>query len=99
MLLSNTLVSLSWWSRDRCKPRTTGNYCIIGDKDGKPLTMLQAVKDIGSQAQAILSVGTCSAFGGLPAADPNPSGSKAVSEVIKGKPIINIAGCPPHPDW
>ncbi|MCX5781060.1 MAG: hydrogenase small subunit [Firmicutes bacterium] len=79
--------------------KDNGNYCIIGDKDGKPLTMLQAVKDIGSQAQAILSVGTCSAFGGLPAADPNPSGSKAVSEVIKGKPIINIAGCPPHPDW
>lgn len=76
-----------------------GQYCVIGDLKGKPITMIQALKDIGSKAAAIINVGTCSAYGGLPAADPNPTKCQAVGEVIKGKPIINIAGCPPHPDW
>lgn len=79
--------------------KENGDWCIIGEKDGKPVTMLQAVKDVGSKAAAILSIGTCAAYGGLPAADPNPSEAKSVADIVKGKPIINIGGCPPHPDW
>ncbi len=48
-------------------------------------------------AAAIIAVGTCAAFGGLPAAGPNPTGAVSVSDVIKDKPIINISGCPPIP--
>jgi hydrogenase small subunit len=52
-------------------------------------------------AAAIVAVGTCSAFGGLPAAQPNPTGAKSVTEVLKeagiDKPVINISGCPPIP--
>ncbi len=76
-----------------------GKYAVIGEKNGQPLTMLQAIKDIGSQAAAIISAGTCSSYGGIPATSPNPTGSKPVSEIVKGKPIINVPGCPPHPDW
>jgi len=79
--------------------KENGDYCIIGELDGKPVTMLKAVQDVGSKAAAIVSIGTCSAYGGLPAADPNPSDSRSVSEIVKGKPIINVPGCPPHPDW
>ena len=46
---------------------------------------------------AIVAVGTCAAFGGLPNADPNPTGAVSVSEIIKDKPIINVSGCPPIP--
>lgn len=79
--------------------KENGNYCVIGEKDGNPVTMLQAVQDIGSKAYAIVNIGTCSSYGGLPAADPNPSESKPVSAIVKSKPIINVPGCPPHPDW
>ena len=76
-----------------------GMYCIIGEKDGQPLTFERAVKEIGSQAAAILNFGTCSAFGGIPATPPNPTKCKPVSEIIKTVPIVNVPGCPPHPDW
>ena len=48
-------------------------------------------------AAAIVSVGTCAAYGGIPKADPNPTGAVSVSDIIKDKPIINVPGCPPIP--
>ncbi len=48
-------------------------------------------------AAAIISVGTCAAYGGIPKANPNPTGAVAVSDIIKDKPIINVPGCPPIP--
>lgn len=80
-----------------------GIYCTVGERDGKPVTFLDRVKELGKKATAVLAVGTCSAFGGIPAAKPNPTGCKSVSDVLKeagiNTPVINIAGCPPHPDW
>jgi hydrogenase small subunit len=51
----------------------------------------QAVKG----AAAVVAIGTCAAFGGLPKANPNPTDAKAVSDLVKGKPVINVPGCPP----
>ena len=48
-------------------------------------------------AAAVIAVGTCAAFGGLPEADPNPTGAVPVSKLVTGKPLINIPGCPPMP--
>jgi hydrogenase small subunit len=48
-------------------------------------------------AAAIIAVGTCAAYGGIPRANPNPTGAVAVSDIIKDKPIINVPGCPPIP--
>jgi hydrogenase small subunit len=48
-------------------------------------------------AAAIIAVGTCAAFGGLPKANPNPTGAVAIQTVVKDKPIINVPGCPPIP--
>ncbi len=80
-----------------------GIYCTVGERDGKPVTFLERVKELGKRAAAVLAVGTCAAFGGIPAAKPNPTGCKGVSEVLKeagiDTPVVNIAGCPPHPDW
>jgi len=76
-----------------------GVYCTLGEKLEKPITIEQWTKTLGSQAKAILNVGTCSSFGGIPAGKPNPTGAKPVSEILPGKTMINIPGCPPHPDW
>jgi len=53
--------------------------------------------DAASKAFAVVAVGTCAAFGGLPMANPNPTGAVAVSDIVKDKPIINVSGCPPIP--
>ncbi len=50
-----------------------------------------------AQAAAVVAVGTCAAYGGLPHAKPNPTGAVAVRDLIKDKPVINIPGCPPIP--
>jgi hydrogenase small subunit len=55
------------------------------------------LKEVAADAGAIVSVGTCAAFGGLPHASPNPTGAVGVSEIIKDKPIVNVPGCPPIP--
>lgn len=48
-------------------------------------------------AVALVAVGTCASFGGIPKAFPNPTGAVPVSDVVKDKPVINISGCPPVP--
>ena len=48
-------------------------------------------------AAAVIAVGTCAAYGGIPHADPNPTGAVSVGDLIKDKPIINVPGCPPIP--
>ncbi|MEL7426768.1 MAG: hydrogenase small subunit [Bacteroidota bacterium] len=48
-------------------------------------------------AAAIIAIGTCASFGGIPKANPNPTGAVPISEVITDKPIINLSGCPPLP--
>jgi len=58
-------------------------------KSGKKISQ-HAAKD----AAAIFAIGTCSAFGGVQAAAPNPTNAVALSEVTD-KTVINVPGCPP----
>lgn len=57
----------------------------------------QMLMDSAKGAAAIVAVGTCAAFGGIPKANPNPTGAVAVSDLVTDKPIINVSGCPPIP--
>lgn len=59
---------------------------------------LDTLKELAADAAAVLSVGTCAAFGGIPMAAPNPTGAVPVSEIVTDKPVINISGCPPIPE-
>jgi len=61
------------------------------------ISNLDMLKEAAEHCFAIVAVGTCAAFGGLPNAQPNPTGAVSVSEIIKDKPIINVSGCPPIP--
>ena len=56
------------------------------------------LKEAAKGAAAIICLGTCSSFGGIPMAAPNPTGARPVSEIVSGKPIVNISGCPPVPE-
>jgi hydrogenase small subunit len=70
-----------------------GVYCTVAGK-----TALQIMREIEPYALCVVSVGTCAAFGGLPMANPNPTGAVAVEEVVRTKPVINLPGCPANPD-
>ena len=52
---------------------------------------------VAKDSAAVVAVGTCATFGGVPAASPNPTGAVGAQDVVKGKPIINIPACPANP--
>ncbi|MDW7651019.1 MAG: hydrogenase small subunit, partial [Bacillota bacterium] len=72
---------------------------IIGEADGKALNARDLIPRIADQAKAVVAVGNCAAFGGPSMASPNPTGTKGVWKVVQTKPVINVPGCPAHPDW
>ena len=60
-------------------------------------TFLEQLTSLAEDAAAIVAVGSCATFGGVPAASPNPTGAKGVMDIISGKPIVNIPACPANP--
>jgi hydrogenase small subunit len=72
--------------------RDDGIYCMIAGK-----TILEIVKETAPGAAAIVAMGSCASWGGIPSADPNPTMAKPVHEILPGKTIISIPGCPPSP--
>lgn len=75
-----------------------GNTCMLWTENGTDVTALDAVKQLAPKAAAVICVGTCSSFGGIPGGSPNPTGIKSV-KAATGVSTINIPGCPAHPDW
>jgi len=78
----------------------SGNYCVIGEVNGVPLTMQQAVLKYGPIAKYVVAAGTCASFGGVSAAPPNNTSCSTVSTILSGKttnPVVNLPGCPVHP--
>jgi len=76
-----------------------GIYGAIGHHpDGRLFTDLEAVETLGPGARYVVAAGSCAAFGGPYAANPNPTGAKPVSMVLD-RQVINVPGCPIHPDW
>ena len=80
-----------------------GVYGTMGEENGKAVPMASRVEALAKDAMAVIALGTCAAFGGIPAAKPNPSGCVSTDQFLKSRgidtPLINIPGCPPHPDW
>src|SRR5512140_2136165 len=70
-----------------------GIYTVIGGRTAEDL-----LKEASDGAAAILAVGACAHFGSVQSARPNPTGAVGVRDIIKNKPIVNIAGCPPIGD-
>ena len=76
---------------------SNGKYCYVWDEGGQAVTMASAVRSLAATARYIVAVGTCASFGGIPAAYALP-GAKGLGAFL-GQPVINLPGCPSHPDW
>jgi hydrogenase small subunit len=75
-----------------------GRTCWAWTYNGVEVTFQDTVKHLAGKAAAILSVGTCASFGGIPAAAPNPTGAISVMEAVPGATIVNLPGCPVNAD-
>lgn len=77
-----------------------GRYNIMGRTgDGRTVTFIEMVEQLGQKARQVLAVGSCAAFGGLPAAEPNLMKCVRAENVVDADNVVNIPGCPAHPDW
>ncbi|MDQ7032470.1 MAG: hydrogenase small subunit [Desulfonauticus sp.] len=81
-----------------------GKYCIVGELEGKEITMLELSKELGQKAAATLAIGACACFNaGIPGAEGNVTQATSVKGIFDENkittPVVNIPGCPPHPDW
>lgn len=68
-----------------------GIYCKVGGQ-----TALDMLKECAKDAAAVIAIGSCASWGGMPSTSPNPTGSSSVAEVL-GKTVVTIPGCPPSP--
>ena len=76
--------------------KDNGIYCIVG---GKKAT--DTLQDLAGGAAAIIAIGSCAAWGGVPSASPNPTDAVGVKEILpeafKAGKIVNLPGCPANP--
>jgi hydrogenase small subunit len=73
-------------------PKANPGYSTIAG-----ISNWQMLEETVAGAAAVIAVGTCAAFGGLPQARPNPTGAVAVKDVVTDRPVVNVPGCPPVP--
>lgn len=67
-------------------------FCRIGGEEAQSI-----LQECAAHAAAVIAVGSCAAYGGLPAAWPNPTQAQSVAGLIGEKPLVAIPGCPPQP--
>jgi hydrogenase small subunit len=71
--------------------KDNGIYCKVGGH-----TAIDITKECAADAAAVIAIGSCASWGGMPSTDPNPTGASSVADVL-GKAVVTIPGCPPNP--
>lgn len=72
-------------------PTADDRFCTVG---GRPFKAI--LEEAAETAGAIIAVGACAAYGGIPAA--TPSKGVGLDKALPGKTVINLPTCPVHPD-
>jgi hydrogenase small subunit len=72
--------------------KDNGAYLKIAGRNG-----IDMLKEVADHSAAVISMGSCSAWGGIPSTNINPTGAVGVDSIVRNKPVINIPGCPPNP--
>lgn len=65
-------------------------YTTVGGKGAKTI-----LKEVAEKAMLVVTFGSCASWGGLPAADPNPTNGVPVTDLVKDKQVVLVPGCPP----
>jgi ferredoxin hydrogenase small subunit len=91
-------------------PQGTGRFQMLS---GTGRSMLDWVQSLAPRASHVVAVGTCAAYGGITSAGGDPAGAIGLQydgyqaggllgagfQSRNDLPVINVAGCPTHPDW
>ena len=84
-----------------------GHWSGLGvDPDtGQPIPTTTWIDRLAPRAAAVLALGTCAAYGGIPAMRGNPTGAMGLRDYLGagwtsrlGVSIVNLPGCPVQPD-
>lgn len=89
-------------------PNGTGMYNTFADRPVKDIVL-----ELAQVAKYVVAVGDCATHGGFVAMAPNPTEAVGLQYLNKesggllggdyrsgsGLPVINLTGCPAHPDW
>jgi hydrogenase small subunit len=90
---------------ERIKPE--GYWAAMGEdpETRQPITTCEWVDRLAPHALAVVAIGTCATYGGIPAMSDNPTGAMGVADYLgkgwkskAGIPIVNVPGCPVQPD-
>ncbi|MFZ0378960.1 MAG: hydrogenase expression protein HypE [Solirubrobacteraceae bacterium] len=84
-----------------------GYWATLGvdPSNGEPISTCTWIDRLAPRAAAVLALGTCAAFGGIPAMRGNPTGAMGLADYLGERwrsrldiPIVNLPGCPVQPD-
>lgn len=89
-------------------PDGSGRYNMFAERP-----MMDWVAELAPKADVVVAIGDCACWGGIPATDPNPTDSIGLQYLKReqggflgsgfrsrlGLPVVNVPGCPAHPDW
>ncbi|HZV55851.1 MAG TPA: HupU protein [Rhodocyclaceae bacterium] len=91
-------------------PQGSGRFHVMA---GTERPMIEWVRLLAMRARHVVAMGSCAAFGGVTAAGINPTDACGLQydganpggllgtpfRAGAGLPVVNVSGCPTHPDW
>jgi hydrogenase small subunit len=84
-----------------------GYWAGMGDdpETGQPVTTNEWIDRLAPKAAAVVALGTCATYGGIPAMKNNPTGAMGLPDYLgwnwkssAGLPVVCVPGCPAQPD-
>jgi hydrogenase small subunit len=80
-----------------------GSFSRMGlTQNGKPITISAWVDRLVLKAEAVIAIGSCATWGGIPASHGSPIAAKGLDDYLGqefrskgGLPVINLPGCAP----
>jgi hydrogenase small subunit len=84
-----------------------GHWAAMGvdPSTGQPITTNEWIDRLAPKAAAVVALGTCATYGGIPAMKNNPTGAMGLPDYLgwrwrskAGIPIVCVPGCPTQPD-
>jgi uptake hydrogenase small subunit len=91
-------------------PNGSGRFHVVAGTD---TSMAEWIRRIAPRARHVVAVGSCAAYGGVASAGANVTDACGLQHdgaarggllgadfrSAGGLPVVNVAGCPTHPDW
>ncbi len=92
-------------------PDGTGCFHLFSGRANTP--MMQIIEKLAALSDYVVGIGSCAAYGGITAGGGNSVEACGLAfdgdhaggllgknfSALSGMPVINIPGCPVHPDW